>query len=260
MATYAIGDVHGCFRTLELLLLRLPFESGSDRLWLTGDLVNRGPRSLEVLRWAEGVSRDLGKRFVSVLGNHDLHLLATAAGHGRPHHRGAFADLLEASDADRLVDWLARRPLFHRDGATVLVHAGLFPEWSLAEAAGRAAEFEAVLREESSRVALFASVASDGGRLPRNLYGLTSLRMLKEDGEVCDFTGPPELAPEGCIPWFEVPGRRSRDVTVVAGHWAALGLRREDDFVGLDTGCVYGGSLTAVRLEDREVFSVPNRE
>ncbi len=259
MATYVVGDVHGCFRTLERLLLAIPFESGRDRLWLTGDLVNRGPSSLEVLRWAQAASHSLGDRFVVVLGNHDLHLLSTAAGRGREHHRAAFERVLEAPDRESLINWLAQRPLFHRQGSFGLVHAGLLPEWSLDEAVSRARSIEAVLRDEEGRLDLLNSIA-DSARAPRDLYAFTSLRLLDRAGEPCDFTGPPAEAPAGCIPWFSISDRASRTATIFAGHWAALGLYPAENFLGLDTGCVYGGPLTAVRLEDLEIFSVPNAE
>lgn len=259
MATYVVGDVHGCFKTLERLLFAIPFESGRDRLWMTGDLVNRGPNSLEVLRWATAASRSLGDRFVVVLGNHDLHLLSTAAGHGRPHHRAAFERLLAAPDRASLLDWLVRRPLLHHEGTTVLVHAGFFPDWTIDEAVRRGRAAEQLLRDDAEREHLLASIA-ERGRAPHDLYGFTSLRTVDAAGNPVDFTGPPEQAPAGCLPWFEFPERKSREATVLAGHWAHLGLRVTDNFVALDTGCVYGGSLTAIRLEDRRVFSVPNAE
>lgn len=259
MATYVAGDVHGCFRTLERLLLTIPFESGRDHLWLTGDLVNRGPSSLEVLRWAQAASHSLGDRFVAVLGNHDLHLLSTAAGHGRPHHRAAFERVLEAPDRESLIRWLSRRPLFHREGSFALVHAGLFPEWSLDEAAARARVIEDVLSDDARRQELLESIA-DSARAPRDLFAFTSLRLLDPTGEPCDFNGSPEEAPAGCIPWFSISDRKSRKATLLAGHWATLGLHRAENFLGLDTGCVYGGPLTAVRLEDLEIFSVSNAE
>ncbi len=260
MAIYALGDVHGCFRTLVRLLERLPFETGRDQLWLTGDLVNRGPQSLEVLRWAETASRDLGERFVTVLGNHDLHLLASAAGFGRPHHQALLAAVLEAPDGGMLVEWLAHRPLIHRQGSTALVHAGLFPDWTLEDAEARARRLEAMLRDASARTELFRSMASDRGQAPRDLHGFTGMRTLTIDGEPSDYTGPPEQAPQGFLPWFEIPERKSRTATLIAGHWAALGLRLEPNFVALDSGCVYGGALTAVRLDDRAVFAEPNAE
>ena len=258
-ATYVVGDVHGCFATLEHLLREIPLEWNRDRLWLTGDLVNRGTHSLEVLRWAQGASRRLGDRFVAVLGNHDLHLLSTAAGFGRPHHGEAFAKVLEAPDRSALIEWLAERPLMHREQQTVLVHAGLFPEWSVDEAAEHARALEAILRHEPRRRGLLRALR-DPASMPRELYAFTCLRLLDEDGTPVEYNGPPTSAPPGCLPWFEVPGRRSRGALILAGHWAALGLRIEDGFLGLDSGCVYGGSLSAVRLEDRRIFSTPNAE
>lgn len=260
MATYVIGDVHGCFRTLERLLGRLPFATGRDRLWLTGDLVNRGPSSLEVLRWGDAVSRDLGDRFVAVLGNHDLHLLASAAGIGRPQHQSSLAAVLDAPDRDRLLKWLARRPLMHRDDQAVLVHAGLYPDWTLRKASARAAKLEKLLRKTKSRAELLRAVAAGEGEASRDLFAFTGLRTLRKNGAICNFSGPPSRAPKGCRPWYRIPGRRSRKATIVAGHWAAQGVQVEENYLGLDSGCVYGGALTAVRLEDRKIYTQPNVE
>jgi len=242
MATYVIGDVQGCFITLERLLARIGFDASSDRIWLAGDLVNRGPNSLEVLRWAK---RNEG-RVVTVLGNHDLHLLASAAGTRAPSPRDTFADVLEAPDRDELLSWLGRRPLLHREGEHFLVHAGLSPQWSFDAIEDLAREAEQGLRE---------------GRLDDRLRGilatLTRMRTCRANGDMCDFAGPPASAPAGCESWFErvdVPDGS----TVFFGHWAALGLYRGRNVVGLDTGCVWRRSLTAIRLEDRLVFQEPS--
>ncbi len=254
MATYVVGDVHGCLGALERLLVELPFERGRDRLWLTGDLVNRGPDSLAVLRWAQAASRDLGERFVTVLGNHDLHLLALLAGHGREHHEALLGPVREAKDRDQIEAWLAGRPLLHWDGAAVLVHAGIPPAWKVKEAEERAREAEEVLRDPAARLRYFTS--GEPARVEETIYGLTAMRVVTAPGGRSTFAGPPEQAPPGTTPWFDVPNRSAVGVTIVAGHWAALGLRLDETFLGLDTGCVYGGRLTAVRLEDRRVFSV----
>jgi len=261
MATYAIGDVHGCFKTLQKLLRKIRFDRRRDRLWLVGDLVNRGPRSLAVLRWA--VEEE--DRLVVVLGNHDLHLLARAAGVAEPKRRDSLEEVLAAPDRDDLLDWLRTRPLLHREGGFTLVHAGLFPEWTLSQAAGLARETEAALRDGAAH-GLLASIdrksderwdeaLEDGSRARVALAAFARLRTLEPDGRMCgSFSGPPEQAPEGCVPWFDVPERRSREETVIFGHWAALGLCLRDGLAGLDTGCAWGRELTALRLEDGKLF------
>ncbi len=265
MATYAIGDVQGCFITLERLLRRIDFDQRRDRLWLVGDLVNRGPSSLEVLRWA----KSMGKSAVAVLGNHDLHLIARAEGVREARKRDTFDDVLEAPDREALLEWLIGLPLFHREGEFVLVHAGLLPEWSLEEAEALAWEAQEALRsrrryallqvmEEGGGELRFRPDLTEGERVRLALDVFTRIRTLKATGELClDFDGPPGHAPDGCRPWFELaslpPG-----ATVVFGHWAALGLHLGRNAIGLDTGCVWGGSLTAIRLEDRQVFQEPS--
>jgi bis(5'-nucleosyl)-tetraphosphatase (symmetrical) len=260
VAVHAIGDVQGCCDALERLLDRLRFTPGRDRLWLVGDLVNRGPRSVDVLR----LVRRLGDDAVVVLGNHDLHLLALALVPGTmPKARDTLADVLRAPDRDALVDWLRRRPLLHHDpglGAT-MVHAGLPPEWDLATARTCAAEVEAALREpEGCRALLVRLRAAPPERWSDTLGGLdrlafsatclTQLRYCDASGRiVLGFKGRPEDAPRSLLPWFRVPGRRSRHLRVVCGHWAALGHHDGDGVLAIDTGCVWGGRLTAVRLD-----------
>lgn len=265
MATYAIGDVQGCFTTLERLLRRIEFDPGRDRLWLVGDLVNRGPSSLEVLRW----TKSMAKTVVTVLGNHDLHLIARAEGLREPRRRDTFDDVLEAPDRDSLLEWLIGRPLLHREGDYVLVHAGLLPQWSLDEAEAVAWEAQEALR--SRRRYGLLETFEDGGTSPRwdaelaepdrlrlVVDAFTRMRTLKSTGELClDFDGPPEQAPEGCRPWFELCSFPPR-ATILFGHWAALGLHLGRNAIGLDTGCAWGGSLTAIRLEDRLVFEEPS--
>jgi bis(5'-nucleosyl)-tetraphosphatase (symmetrical) len=251
MATYAIGDVQGCDVTLGRLLARCAFDPAADRLWLVGDLVNRGPRSLAVLRRV----RALGDRAVVTLGNHDIHLLARRAGISAPKKRDTLDEVLAAPDCDLLCSWLAERPLLHRENGSVMVHAGLKPDWTIEDAERRARAVEACLR---------------GGRLGDLLSGreraladdlsvLTRIRTLYPDGTLADYDGPPAGAPTGALPWFAHP-RRSRDATIVFGHWAALGLHMRDGVIGLDTGCVWGRALTAVRLEDRAIYCEPNAE
>jgi bis(5'-nucleosyl)-tetraphosphatase (symmetrical) len=244
MATYAIGDIQGCYATLQGLLARIGFDAARDRLWLVGDLVNRGPRSLDVLRWA----RALDGRIVAVLGNHDLHLLGRAAGVRPRRDFDTFDDILQAPDRDPLLEWLAARPLLYREGDRVLVHAGLLPAWTVDDAEARARAAEAALRTGGP-----AALAGSP-----DMAALTRVRLVDGAGEpVPDYSGPLDGAPPGTMPWFAHPARRSRGSRIVFGHWAALGLVLDDDAVGLDTGCVWGRCLTAMRLEDGAVFSEP---
>ncbi len=261
LATYAIGDVQGCFKTLRRLLDRLELTPGRDRVWLAGDLVNRGPRSLEVLRWAAGLGDDL----VAVLGNHDLHLLAVAAGLRKLHRRDTLDEILEAPDRDDLLDWLRRQPVVHHEGRWLMVHAGLLPAWTAERALELAAELETALRTGDGHAALAALQARPAPAWEDGLTGaprlaalaavFTRLRACDEHGELAPrFKGVLADVPEGFRAWFEFP-RRHADHDVVFGHWAALGLHVEGDVIGTDSGCVWGGGLTAVRLEDREVVT-----
>jgi bis(5'-nucleosyl)-tetraphosphatase (symmetrical) len=264
LATYAIGDVHGCFDTFRDLLRRIAFDRRQDRLWFVGDLVNRGPRSLAMLRWAVE-HEDL---LLVVLGNHDLHLLARAAGVSAARKRDTLDEVLAAPDRDDLLAWLQSRPLAHREGETLLIHAGLFPAWTAAEVERLARDVEGRLRGEKA-AKLLATVDEKTAERWREglagherarlaLAGLARLRTLDARHRMCpDFSGPPELAPRGCRPWFSVPGRRSAGATVICGHWAALGLYLKDGIAGLDTGCAWGGELTALRLDDWRVFRQP---
>jgi len=267
MATYAIGDVHGCFETLQRLLRKVGYDPRRDRLWFVGDLVNRGPGSLAMLRWA--VERDA--RIVAVLGNHDLHLLARAAGLSQAKKRDSLETVLEAPDRDDLLAWLQRRPLVHRQGEALLVHAGLFPEWTPADAERLAREVEQRLRGEKAAKLLavvdqktaerWKESLSGQERARAALAGFARLRTLTESGRMCaDFSGPPALAPGGCRPWFSIPGRKSAGATVIFGHWAALGLKIGDGVACLDTGCSWGRELTALRLDDWRVFQERSQE
>jgi bis(5'-nucleosyl)-tetraphosphatase (symmetrical) len=269
MATYVIGDVHGCFDTLNRLLSRIDYSPRQDRLWLVGDLVNRGPRSLAVLRWAAALGDD---RLVAVLGNHDLHLLARAAGLVKERRRDTLEAILAARDRDDLLAWLRARPLLHQEGGHTLVHAGLLPEWTVEEAAALAREVEAELRGEKGERLLaslrdelpgpWETALSGSARRRLALAVFTRLRTLVPGKGLCtDFSGPPHLAPTGCVAWFDVPARKSRGATTLLfGHWAALGLLQKDGVIALDTGCVWGRTLTAMRLDDGELFQVPAAE
>jgi len=263
MSVYVIGDVQGCYRSLQQLLAAIEFSPTVDRLVFVGDLVNRGPRSLQVLRWV----REHDHCCDSVLGNHDIHLLALAIG-ARDRKRSDTLDaILDAPDRDELIDWLRHRPLLVRAEDVIVVHAGLHPEWSADRAQTLANEVQVMLRGKRWADELFACYRreQDWGESLRGrrrraaiLSVLVSIRGCTPDGHLHrEFAGPPAQMPAGYVPWFEVPNPAWAGSCVAFGHWSTLGLRVTDDIVSTDTGCVWGGKLTAVRLEDRAVFSVP---
>lgn len=247
MATWAIGDVHGCFRTLQALLGRMRLDVRADRLWMVGDLVNRGPASLEVLRWARALEDEMGDRFRVVLGNHDLHLIARQLGVAKAKPRDTLSRVLDADDAADLVDWLRHRPFVHLERIAgrdyVLVHAGLRPGWSRENVVQAAARLERQLRGPKATRLLQR-------RHKKSLIAFTRARMLDRKGRPHGYSGPPEEAPKGLRPWFDVAPRSCPGHTAVVGHWAALGLRLRPDLIALDSGCVWGRRLTAVRLDD----------
>jgi bis(5'-nucleosyl)-tetraphosphatase (symmetrical) len=260
MAIYAVGDLQGCATEFEQLLQKIQFNRALDRLWLTGDLVNRGPRSLDCLR----LVRALGDAAVTVLGNHDLHLLALVyAPAEKRKSQDTLDDVLNAPDRDVLLEWLAQRPMLHHDAAmdTVMIHAGLAPEWDIHTAKALAGELEHALRDPKSRKTLFANMYGDQpDRWSPRLTGvdrlrfitncLTRLRLIAADGSIdLKSKGRPEDAPGGHVPWFRAPHRRSRRHRILFGHWSALGFYEGDNVVCLDTGCVWGNSLCALRLD-----------
>lgn len=261
MATYAIGDIQGCYDELQQLLARIGFNSASDRLWLVGDLVNRGPKSLEVLRFV----RSLGDRANVVLGNHDLHLVAQFEGTERRRKSDTFRDVLDAPDAAELVSWLRTRPLFHIEGRHAMVHAALLPQWTVARAASFAREVERALRAPQYREFLANMYGNHPKRWDDSLAGfdrlraivnvMTRLRFCASDGRM-EFGSSGVQPPQGFAPWFAV--RPARDEpAIVCGHWSALGLHLTERVALLDSGCVWGGALTALRLEDRWLAQVP---
>lgn len=263
MATYAIGDLQGCYSAFRRLLDLCAFDPAVDRLWLVGDLVNRGPESLEALRF---VSR-LGAAATVVLGNHDLYLLMLRAGLKPRDSDDTLAPLLAAPDRDELLDWLTGRPLLHVEGRHVLVHAGLLPQWTVPKARALAAEVENALTGKDARKFLLHLIGSrpdhwenglkGWGRLRVIVNAFTRMRFCTGDGRmVMRAKGPPDKAPEGTLPWFALPGRASRDHTIVCGHWSALGFYREEGLIALDSGYVWGGKLTALRIEDDRVFQI----
>ena len=258
MAVYAIGDLQGCYDSFRHLLDKLKFNPDKDRLWLTGDLVNRGPKSLKTLRFVRG----LGKSAKVVLGNHDLHLLAVAHGIGDFTDRfGSLARILKANDRDELLDWLRRRPLVHysRKLNTLLVHAGLPPKWSIGKTLARADEVEAKLRGGNYVKFLGKMYGNSPNRWSGDLSGnrrlrfivncLTRIRMVDKNGRL-DFEhkGPPDAARKGLKPWFEIENPDWEGTRIVFGHWSALGLIMNPDLICVDTGCVWGRQLTAVQI------------
>lgn len=254
-APIAIGDLQGCLDPLLELLDAIERDAPGRPLWFCGDLVNRGPQSLETLRFV----RDLGDRAVSVLGNHDLHLLAVAHGIRRAHRNDTLDPILTAPDRDALLEWLRHRPLAHHAHAHLLVHAGVMPAWRVADTLALAAEVEAGLRGADVRGFLSTMYGNEPARWSDALEGadrrrlvinaLTRMRFLTRDGAI-DFSHKEgaDNAPDALVPWFDAPDRRTHDTTMVFGHWSALGLRLRDNLVALDTGCVWGGALTAVEL------------
>ena len=251
MATYVIGDVQGCRASLEALLAKLHFRpssrGGTDRLWLVGDLVNRGPDSLGVLR----LVRDLGPSATVVLGNHDLHLLARSRGLAVAKPRDTLDEVLAAPGRDDLLAWLAARPLLYEEQGWTMVHAGLHPAWTLVKARSEARRLETLLRTPASWGDLIGAKGFDEA-----LKVLTTIRTVDESGRLCKFDGPPAAAPAGCLPWFSHPARQTRGTPIIFGHWAALGHVVGSDYVALDSGCVWGQALTAYRLEDGQVTRV----
>lgn len=264
MATYAIGDVQGCYDALQRLLQHIRFDRTTDRLWFVGDLVNRGPDSLGVLRYI----RQLQDRAIVVLGNHDLFLLAVAENIVTVRPEDTLQSVLDAPDRNELLVWLRQQRLFYREPPFAMVHAGLLPQWSIDEAEQLAHEVEAGLQGPSYRDLLRALYPSKHLQWSSHLTGptrlatiikvLTRLRACSPDGRMeSSFNGPPERIPAGYSPWFKIKNRYHGDTTIVCGHWAALGLHCEDRLLAIDSGCVWGRQLTTVRLEDRAVFQVP---
>jgi bis(5'-nucleosyl)-tetraphosphatase (symmetrical) len=264
---YAIGDVQGCERELRALLKRTGFSADRDQLWLVGDLVNRGPRSLAVLRFV----KSLGDNAVVVLGNHDLHLLALAHKCARYRKSDTLAEVLEAPDREELIEWLLGRPLAHAQGNDLMVHAGLVPQWDVAQALKLSAAVSQALQRDPRE--LFENMYGDEpDRWDEKLRGmerlrfainvLTRIRVCTSDGRIdLDAKGPPPAPASALQPWFDHLARRSRGTRVIFGHWSALGFVRRAGVVGLDSGCAWGGALTAYDLDrEREPFQAPCKQ
>ena len=269
MNTYAIGDVQGCYTELQMLLQKIRFDAQVDTLWFTGDLVNRGPNSLQTLRFVKA----LGDRAITVLGNHDLHLLSIAHGMETIKTGDTIADVLNAADCDELLDWLCQQPLLHHDRhlSFTMTHAGIAPQWDLQQAQQFANEVEQVLRSHQ-RTDLFRNMY---GNQPacwhENLQGMPRMRCLINyftrmrycDRQACldlSFKGNTKDAPPDLIPWFDIPDRKMKNNNIIFGHWAALaGITHVAHVFALDTGCVWGQQLTAMCLETGVLTQVQAR-
>jgi len=265
MSTYLIGDVHGCYDELQALLNQVEFNPAQDQLWLTGDLVARGPASLDVLRFV----RSLGDSVKLVLGNHDLNLLAVHAGISRNKPKDRLNELLQAEDATELLNWLRRQPLLQVDEEKKLVmaHAGITPQWDIETAKMCAREVESVLSSETYALYLESMYGDMPNNWSPDLTGLARLRFSSNALTRMRFCFPngqldmlnkeaPETTPPPLKPWFTIPGPVSREYTIVFGHWASLeGKGTPEGIIGLDTGCCWGGTLTMLRWEDRQIFT-----
>jgi bis(5'-nucleosyl)-tetraphosphatase (symmetrical) len=266
MATYAVGDLQGCFDALQRMLDEIRFDDQVDQLWFVGDIVNRGPDSLATLRFI----RSLGNATVCVLGNHDLHLLAVAEGFEKLKRGDTLEEVLTAPDRDVLLEWLRCRPLMHFEHGYAIVHAGLLPEWTISRALALAGEVETALQAPSYRSFLAQMYGNLPARWDDALIGvdrlrvivnaMTRLRICTLDGEM-EFVHKGRLqdVPAGFKPWFAIPERRSRDTPIIFGHWSALGPLTMPNLFALDTGCLWGRRLTALRLEDRRLIQVSCR-
>ncbi|PZN78123.1 MAG: diadenosine tetraphosphatase [Candidatus Methylumidiphilus alinenensis] len=265
MAEYAIGDVQGCFGELRLLLNKIGFDPRHDLVYFVGDIVNRGPQSLETLRFI----KNMGESAVTVLGNHDLHLLSVAYGASKTKRRDTFGDILGAPDRDGLLDWLRMRPLLHLTSEFYLIHAGLPPQWDMETAARCAREVETVLRGDAAGEFFQRMYGDKPDRWSENLEGWPRLRFITNCFtrlRYCDRNGVLDMKEKGApgsqesphlMPWFKVQGRASESAKIIFGHWSTLGYHVEQNCHCLDTGCLWGGKLTAMRLDgDNGVFSV----
>lgn len=264
MTTYAIGDIQGCFHSFQSLLKKIQFNPAHDKLWFVGDLVNRGSGSLSMLRWMF----DHQDAIVTVLGNHDLHTLVVAEGFVNPHRSDTIQALLDAPDAPQLLGWLKNQRLAYMAHDFLMVHAGLLPQWSAEQALNLSAEVEHALQGDHYREFLKHMYGNQPAGWHDHLAGwdrlrvitnaMTRMRICSSNDEMeFKFKGEVGNIPAGYLPWFKVPHRASAQTPIVFGHWSALGLYQGDNVSALDTGCLWGGALTAMRLEDKVIFQVP---
>ncbi|WP_281647567.1 symmetrical bis(5'-nucleosyl)-tetraphosphatase [Parendozoicomonas sp. Alg238-R29] len=264
MTTYAVGDIQGCYSVLRRALDTVDFDESKDKLWVAGDMVNRGPENLATLRYL----KSLGKQCIAVLGNHDLHLLAIAAGARTPKRSDTIQDVLDAPDRDELIHWVKHRPVVHysEKKSCLMVHAGIPPIWSEKKALKRAAELEEAIRGSNSDEFFHHMYGNEPNIWSKGLEGTDRLRVIANyftRMRFCNARAELELIqkgdlpPPGFAPWFLHDHKHSKKTTVIFGHWAALeGRVFEDGYEALDTGCVWGGSLTVMRIKDRVRFSV----
>ncbi len=263
MASYAIGDIQGCYHAFQALLERIDFDEKVDQLWLVGDLVNRGSGSLEVLRWCHEHQASLKV----VLGNHDLHALVVAEGIVNAHKGDTLDALLAADDSKVLLHWLRHQHLMYREADYFMVHAGLLPQWSIDQALAYAAEVEQVLRSDDYMNFLRHMYGNMPDHWHDGLSGMdrlrvitnaaTRLRICAADGRMeFKFKGELQDIPAGYMPWFDVPTRATKDTQVIFGHWSALGLQHRENIYALDTGCLWGGKLTAMNIESKAIVQV----
>lgn len=267
MAIYAIGDIQGCFDDLLRLLDLIKFDDKSDQLWFAGDLVNRGPKSLETLRFV----KSLGKSAQTVLGNHDLHLLATAFKQRVPRKKDSLSQVLGASDCDELLHWLRHQPLFHYNDHFCLLHAGLPPEWNFFQTKKMAKKAEKILQSDDYMKFFKVMYGNKPNKWSPELKGLekirfivncfTRMRYCEMDGKL-DFThsGTVGSQPKNLMPWFTVPKRKSVEMKIIFGHWSTLGYHQEQNTYAIDTGCLWGGQLTAMKLGKKvKLFNVDSK-
>ncbi len=269
MATYAVGDIQGCLQPLKTLLRAVDFNPSRDVLWSVGDIINRGPRCLKTLRYLH----DMRDSLIMVLGNHDLHLLAVAAGVKKPSRSDTLAKILAAPDRDALLGWLVQQPLIHREKGHTLVHAGIPPQWSIPYAVGRAREVETTLKSAECTTFLKAMYGNEPTLWLENLRGMTRLRVITNyltrmryctpEGVLDLKSKGPEPDPDAgnVAPWFSHPNRAAAAETIIFGHWASLeGCTDTPNIIGLDSGCVWGGSLSLYCLETGEMLRCRCRE
>jgi bis(5'-nucleosyl)-tetraphosphatase (symmetrical) len=263
VATYAIGDIQGCYHAFQALLARIGFNQDKDQLWLVGDLINRGSGTLEVLRWCYAHQNSLR----IVLGNHDLHALVVAEGIVSAHKGDTLDALMAAEDRDILLNWLRHQPLIYQESDYLMVHAGLLPQWTAEQALTYAAEVESALRGKDYLHFLTHMYGNLPSRWDPDLTGVdrlrvitnaaTRLRICTAEGEMeFKFKGELQDVPHGYIPWFDVPARATKDIQVIFGHWSALGLQQRANVFSLDTGCLWGGKLTAMDLNTKAIVQV----
>ncbi len=257
MSIYAIGDIQGCFDDLLRLLDTISFNENSDQLWFAGDLVNRGPKSLETLRFV----KSLGGSAITVLGNHDLHLLAASCASKIANKKDSLLPILEATDRDELIHWLRHRPLFHFNDDFCMIHAGLPPQWDLKKTKKLAFQAEQALQDPNYQIFLKQMYGNKPNIWSSSLKGVERLRFIINcftRMRYCDVngrldfvqSGPLGSQPKHLLPWFSVPKRKNADMRIIFGHWSSLGFYEGTNCYGIDTGCIWGGQLTALRLDE----------